>query len=559
MSERHTAAAADPNVLRENRAAGVTESAVLISAKTNEFIAKAKKIHRNKDGSPLYKYIKTVYVKAAQKVIITCIIHGDFEQSPNSHLSGHGCKKCADALTHKKQTMSQTEFIKRVEDKHPNKLDFSKTIYVNYKTPAIFICKACGNEFTRDPAHMLEDGRGHGCSVCNGGVKDDLSTFISKAKAKHGDKYKYHLVEYKDSKTKVKIVCENGHIFEQTPSHHINGDGCRKCRGYYRNIDDFISLSKDKFGPDSFYYLKSVFIDMNTPLTLICKKGHEFKVTPVVHLREKSRGGCIECAKSLSKERMSYTQEDFINLAIIKHNGFYIYVKVKYISSQEKVIIICPIHGEFEQTPASHLGGAGCRACGVEKCRASKLFTENDFDKIFEECATIHSNKYIYSDVYRKDGYLFIEITCEKHGTFCQRYDHHKRGHGCFKCVIRYSKQQLEWLNYLSVTSDYIQHAQNDGEFLIPITNMYADGYEPTTNTIYEFQGDFWHGNPAVFNGEDINPVTQTTYASLYEKTQRKITKIKELGYNVYEMWENDWKKGKNAVITLQRVWKSKH
>ncbi|NCA21531.1 MAG: hypothetical protein EBS86_10395, partial [Crocinitomicaceae bacterium] len=56
-------------------------------------------------------------------------------------------------------------------------------------------------EFTRDPAHMLGEGRGHGCIVCNGGVKDNLSTFITKAKLTHGDKYKYHLVEYVNSLT----------------------------------------------------------------------------------------------------------------------------------------------------------------------------------------------------------------------------------------------------------------------------------------------------------------------------------------------------------------------
>ena len=526
---------------------------------TEMFVIRAKEIHRDDAGTPLYDYTKSVYVKSAQKLVITCKIHGDFEQSPNSHLSNHGCKKCANTLIGKKQTTTQTEFIRKCEEKHPNKLDYSKTVYVNLKTPSIFICKTCKSEFTRDPAHMLGEGRGHGCIVCNGGVKDDLPTFIAKAKQTHGNKYKYHLVEYINSLTKVKIECDKGHIFEQTPNHHIGGDGCRKCRGYYRTTEDFITLSKEKYGEGVFDYSKAVFVDMKTRLTLICKKKHEFNAVPEIHLREDSLGGCIECAKILSKERMSYTQEQWIGLAQIKHNNFYDYTKIVYASSQKNVIIICPKHGEFEQTPAQHLGGAGCRACGIEKCIASKLYTSDDFLKMFDECSAIHSHKYTYTDVYRKDGYLFIEMCCDKHSAFSQRYDHHKRGHGCFKCVVSYSKQQLEWLNYLSVTSEYIQHAQNEGEYQIPTTNMYADGYEPTTNTIYEFQGDFWHGNPAVFKGDDINPRTGTTYASLYEKTQRKISKLKELGYSVYEMWESDWDKGKNAIVALQRVWKSKH
>jgi hypothetical protein len=526
---------------------------------TEMFIMRAKEIHCDETGAPLYDYAKSVFIKSAQKLTITCRIHGDFEQSPNAHLSKHGCKKCATALICRKRTITQEEFIRRCEEKHPNKLDYSRISYVDSKTPIIFICKTCRAEFTRDPAHMLGKGRGHGCIVCNGGVKDDLSTFIEKATLNHGDKYNYHLVEYINSITKVKIECKKGHIFEQPPNKHISGDGCPKCIGRRLSLDDFISLSQEKFGEDAFDYSKAVFIDMRTRLTLICNKNHEFNAIPAVHLRDNSRGGCIECAKSLIRERFAYTQEQWIALALVKHNNFYDYTKVAYVSSQANIVIICPKHGEFEQTPAQHLGGRGCKQCGIEKIISSKLYNEDDFLKMFEECSTMHSNKYIYTDVYRKDGYLFIKMCCDKHGSFSQRYDHHKRGHGCFKCVVSYSKQQLEWLNYLSVTSDYIQHVQNEGEFQIPTTNMYADGYEPSTNTIYEFQGDFWHGNPAVFNGEDVNPRTGTTYAYLYDKTQSKILKLKELGYNVCEMWESNWEKGKKALITLQRVWKSKN
>jgi hypothetical protein len=526
---------------------------------TETFIARAKEIHRDSDNIPLYEYTKSVYEKWSQKLIITCKIHGDFEQSPNAHISNHGCKKCATALIAKKQTFTHAEFIRKCEEKHPNKLDYSKTIYVNTKTACIFICKACKSEFTRDPAHMLGKGRGHGCVVCNGGIKDDLSGFITKAKLTHGNNYKYHLVEYKNSLTKVKIECLNGHVFEQTPNHHIDGNGCPKCIGRGRTLEDFKTMSQEKFGQDAFDYSKTVFVNMNTSLTLICKKSHEFNTVPEIHLRENSLGGCTECAKSRSKERMSYTQEQWVELASVRHNNFYDYSKVNYISSLHKIAIICPKHGEFEQTPNSHLSGTGCRKCGIEKIIASKLFGPDDFLKMFDECSTIHSNKYTYTDVYRKDGYLFIELCCEKHGVFSQRFDHHKRGHGCFNCIVRCSRPQLEWLNYLSVSSEYIQHSQNEGEFHIPTTNMYADGYEPTTNTIYEFQGDFWHGNPAVFDGKDINPRTGTSYASLFDKTQRKISKLKELGYNVCEVWESEWERGKNAVIAIQRVWKNKH
>jgi hypothetical protein len=276
-------------------------------------------------------------------------------------------------------------------------------------------------------------------------------------------------------------------------------------------------------------------------------------VTPSTHLRMNGIGGCMECCKILASERMSYTTEQWVELASIKHEGFYDYSKSIYISSQTDVLITCPKHGEFKQKPSTHLQGGGCQKCGIEKVIASKLYTEDEYDGIFKKMSLKHANKYTYKNLIRRDGMLFIELICDKHGEFTQRYDHHKRGHGCFKCVVNYSKAQMEWLNYLSITSDYIQHAENEGEFNVKGTNLYADGYEPSTNTIYEFQGDFWHGNPKRFNPDYINPRTGTTYKFLYEKTQKKIIKLKELGYNVVEIWESDWDRAKKAVISLQR------
>lgn len=56
--------------------------------------------------------------------------------------------------------------------------------------------------------------------------------------------------------------------------------------------------------------------------------------------------------------------EEFIQKAIEKHGNKYDYSKTNYILSRQKVIIICPIHGEFLQTPNDHLNGCGCPECG---------------------------------------------------------------------------------------------------------------------------------------------------------------------------------------------------
>ena len=77
-----------------------------------DFIRRAKALHKEEDGTPLYDYSKSVYTKSAQKTTITCKIHGEFLQAPGSHIQGHGCPKCRDDSNKQKKTMTQEEFIK---------------------------------------------------------------------------------------------------------------------------------------------------------------------------------------------------------------------------------------------------------------------------------------------------------------------------------------------------------------------------------------------------------------------------------------------------------------
>ena len=68
------------------------------------------------------------------------------------------------------------------------------------------------------------------------------------------------------------------------------------------------------------------------------------------------------------------------------------------------------------------------------------------------------------------------------------------------------------------------------------------DGYCKEINTIYEYHGDYWHGNPKIYSCDTINKITKTTMGELYKKTVERERKIKELGYNLVVMWEIDWK-----------------
>lgn len=127
--------------------------------------------------------------------------------------------------------LTQEEVIARFREVHGDRYDYSKVVYKEANKKVCIICPIHG-EFWQTPSHHL---RGQGCPICgrNIGIQKRTSCkdeFIKKAKIVHGDRYDYSKVEYVDCKTKVEIICKEHGSFWQTPSNHIFGRGCPKCR-----------------------------------------------------------------------------------------------------------------------------------------------------------------------------------------------------------------------------------------------------------------------------------------------------------------------------------------
>ncbi len=124
----------------------------------------------------------------------------------------------------------------------------------------------------------------------------------------------------------------------------------------------------------------------------------------------------------------------------------------------------------------------------------------------------------------------------------------------------KYSQGQIQWLKYMCVSTPDIRHILNhdDGEYKIPGSRYYADGYSDEELCIFEYHGDYWHGNPKIYNQEEINKSTRTTFGELYEKTLEKQRFCEESGYNYVSIWESEWIRAKLAVIKLQQKWKNK-
>ena len=196
--------------------------------KTNkEFIEQSKEIHGDK-----YDYSRVDYKGSFIKVCIICPEHGEFWQTPANHLSGKGCKKCAQSSLWDKRGRKTTEdFIKEAKKIHGDKYDYSKVEYINNRTKVTIICPEHG-EFVQTPIkHIM----GEGCPKC--AVKKIWDTrgrittkeWIEKAKKVHGDKYDYSKVEYKRNDIKVSIICPEHGEFMQTPAKHLHGQECPQC------------------------------------------------------------------------------------------------------------------------------------------------------------------------------------------------------------------------------------------------------------------------------------------------------------------------------------------
>ncbi len=106
-----------------------------------------------------------------------------------------------------------------------------------------------------------------------------------------------------------------------------------------------------------------------------------------------------------------------------------------------------------------------------------------------------------------------------------------------------YSYRALVWLKLIEQQEGIIiQHALNGGEYSIPhMPRCRADGYCRETNTIYEFYGDYWHGNPKVFEDTVYNKSQNKTMGEIYQNTIIRENRIKELGYNLVTIWENEF------------------
>jgi hypothetical protein len=415
-----------------------------------------------------------------------------------------------------------------------------------------------------------------------------LEQFIEKANKIHNNKYDYSKGVYVNNHTKIIITCKDHGEFEQIPTSHTSGCGCKLCgtitNGSKRTFTtaEFIKKAVEVHG-EKYDYTDTTYSGSHEFVNILCKTHGTFKQKAGSHLLGI---GCTQCGLDRSAESRTTTTREFIERANDIHNNKYDYSLVSYKNTHTKVKIICHTHGEFNQRPNDHLRGIRCPMCAGNNTKLTKL--KKYGDATYTNRAKMKQTKLEkYGDEFYTNREKSRQTSIELYGVihpkqrhmidvlpFIDNYDwlfdqyitQNKTAHFIakelgvtgntilsrlhqFNIAIKksrnFSQICLRWLNFvMSEEGIYIQHGENGGEYRIPDSGYRADGYCKETNTVYEFHGDCWHGNPNKYGPDDhCHPFDKKiTAGELFDVAVDRENKIRELGYNLVVMWECDFK-----------------
>jgi hypothetical protein len=360
----------------------------------------------------------------------------------------------------------------------------------------------------------------------------NLDSFLEKCKIKHGNNFDYSKVSSLNDK--IIITCKIHGDFTQLPKKHlISKYGCLKCRDdkFRYHIDD-LKIKINKIHNNIYEYPDfNIYINNKQKINIKCAQHGLFSMKIDTHLTGK---GCAKCSKiKFFKKQL----DKFITKSNAVHNHIYDYSKIKNYGTGKKILIICKTHGKFKQIAWQHLKGSKCPKCVKENRRLT-------FDEFLMQAKSVHGDKYDYTQASFKYVSDKIKILCNKHGSFIQRVGPHLYAkQGCPNCSKIISKSETEWLNYINLPIKF-----RNNKVIINEKVFFPDGFDPSTNTFYEYYGDYWHGNLKVYDPNKINKISKMTFAELYDRTIERENFIKSNGYKIISIWESDWNKIKKEL-----------
>lgn len=271
---------------------------------------------------------------------------------------------------------------------------------------------------------------------------------------------------------------------------------------------------------DKYDYSVSEYKGYQAKIDIRCPDHGIFKQKPSGHIHG---CGCPKCGNILRSKSNTCTTDKFIVKAIRVHGDRYDYSRVIYSGNETKVLIGCPKHGYFLQTPHGHLKGRICKKCAMEDLMESTKVTLLDF---VDKARNIHGDTYDYSHAEYQDAHTKTEIVCKKHGSFYQTPNDHLSGYGCPSCGYEIVSEK---------------RTLSQEEFIKRVKEIYKDedyNYEKTTyvNALTDVivtcpkHGDFNQNAHSFLQGHGCQRCGYNTY-TLSECIER----FKEIHGNTYD------------------------
>jgi very-short-patch-repair endonuclease len=370
--------------------------------------------------------------------------------------------------------------------------------------------------------------------------------FASKAKKIHNDKYNYSSTKYKNAITKVKIVCPKHGMFEQLPSNHLRGKGCKFCaiekQKQIQALTTKQFIRKAKILHENKYdYSLVQYVNNHTKVVITCLQHGKFKQLPSNHLHGK-KYGCKQCAVQKRRQKQVFTKKQFVEKAKKVHDNKFDYSLIKYENNLSKLKIICPKHGTFKQVASVHLRGSGCKQCSIENsCLTTKQF--------IEKAKKIHGNKFDYSLTNYTKNKNKVKIICPKHGMFEQTPSCHLENKGCKSCSHTSSKAQNQIYKMLK-NNFHNMEIQKEKQIFINNKKYVTDICFPNEKIVIEYNGDYWHCNPEKYKPDYFHTIKNMTARQIWDYDKQKKKNLENANYKVIIIWENDFQKNNKKQTT---------
>lgn len=268
-------------------------------------IAKFREVHGDR-----YDYSRVRYTKAKDPVLIVCLEHGEFWQTPSHHQNGTGCPLCGRRAVEAAKRLTTKTFIAKAAAKHGDRYDYSHVVYKGNKPKVKIVCPEHGSWMQTPSNHLT----GFGCPKC-GRRRTEASRrlgdtdFFARCTAVHFGAYIYPPQTYAGPDTKIRAICETHGEFRIAARNHLwVGRGCPKCgraNGGLRKrkftFASFVEAARGIHG-DRYEYDSTGYTLYTEPMQIGCGKHGWFSQRGHKHLAGQ---GCPTCARQETRGRWS--------------------------------------------------------------------------------------------------------------------------------------------------------------------------------------------------------------------------------------------------------------